>query len=203
MIDAVRMMKDQATRHLAVTQDGVWVTVAGARANIAAVQSDLRNLSVAQEAYHTEHITYTATLSSPDFDSINPWNRAYKYMLEPGRSRDFWHHPRYAEMLAVNQSAEVKACRQPAGVEIWEWQGKRPTDARQTQGLFHAKYAVVDRTIALVGSYNLDPRSRDLNKEIGVVADSPELAGCGSSVGSGEESVACFQEFGAIQRIHP
>lgn len=47
--------------------------------------------------------TDKATLSSPDFDKINPWNRAYKYMLEPGRSRDFWHHPKYAEMLALQQ----------------------------------------------------------------------------------------------------
>lgn len=44
-----------------------------------------------------------ATLSNPDFDAIHPWNRAYKYMLEPGRARDFWHHPRYSEMLAVQQ----------------------------------------------------------------------------------------------------
>ena len=46
-----------------------------------------------------------ATLTRDDFDDINPWNRAYKFMLEPGRSRDFWHHPKYAEMLAVQQEA--------------------------------------------------------------------------------------------------
>ena len=46
-----------------------------------------------------------ATLNHPDFDKINPWNRAYKKMLEPGLSRDFWHHPKYAEMLAVQQEA--------------------------------------------------------------------------------------------------
>ncbi|WP_243730893.1 extracellular solute-binding protein [Rubellimicrobium sp. CFH 75288] len=44
-----------------------------------------------------------ATLNDPGFDAINPWNRAYKYMLTEGRSRDFWHHPKYAEMLAVQQ----------------------------------------------------------------------------------------------------
>jgi multiple sugar transport system substrate-binding protein len=44
-----------------------------------------------------------ATLSKPDFDAINPWNRAYKYMLEPGRARDFWHDPKYSEMLALQQ----------------------------------------------------------------------------------------------------
>ncbi len=82
----------------------------------------------------------------------------------------------YAEMLAVNDSTEVKACPQPAGVEIWEWQGKAPGDARQTQGLYHAKYAVVDRTLALVGSYNLDPRSERHNSETALVFEQPALA---------------------------
>lgn len=44
-----------------------------------------------------------ATLTSAGFDDINPWNRAYRYMLEPGLSRDFWHNPKYAEMLALQQ----------------------------------------------------------------------------------------------------
>jgi multiple sugar transport system substrate-binding protein len=44
-----------------------------------------------------------ATLNDAAFDDINPWNRAYKFMLTEGRSRDFWHHPKYAEMLALQQ----------------------------------------------------------------------------------------------------
>ena len=43
------------------------------------------------------------TAGDPSFESINPWNRAYKYMLQGNRSRDFWHEPSYAEMLAVQQ----------------------------------------------------------------------------------------------------
>jgi multiple sugar transport system substrate-binding protein len=43
------------------------------------------------------------TVGDPSFESINPWNRAYKYMLQGNRSRDFWHEPSYAEMLAVQQ----------------------------------------------------------------------------------------------------
>ena len=43
------------------------------------------------------------TLSRADFNDINPWNRTYKFMLEDGRSRDFWHDPKYSEMLAVQQ----------------------------------------------------------------------------------------------------
>ena len=46
-----------------------------------------------------------ATLNRPEFDSIQPWFRAYKYMLSNGRSRDFWHHPAYAQMLSVQQEA--------------------------------------------------------------------------------------------------
>jgi multiple sugar transport system substrate-binding protein len=47
--------------------------------------------------------TVKATVNDPQFDSINPWNRAYKYMLQSDRARDFWHEPNYAEMLAVQQ----------------------------------------------------------------------------------------------------
>lgn len=45
-----------------------------------------------------------ATLNSPDFDTIQPHFRAYRYMLQ-GNSRDFWHDPNYAEMLAAQQEA--------------------------------------------------------------------------------------------------
>ena len=47
--------------------------------------------------------TDKATLTSPGFEDINPWNRAYKYMLQSDRARDFWHEPKYSEMLAVQQ----------------------------------------------------------------------------------------------------
>jgi multiple sugar transport system substrate-binding protein len=47
--------------------------------------------------------TDAATVGDPSFEEINPWNRAYKYMLQPDRARDFWHEPNYSEMLAVQQ----------------------------------------------------------------------------------------------------
>ncbi|MFW6139342.1 MAG: ABC transporter substrate-binding protein [Spirochaetota bacterium] len=43
------------------------------------------------------------TLTSPGFEDIQPWFRAYKYMLREDRARDFWHEPKYSEMLAVQQ----------------------------------------------------------------------------------------------------
>lgn len=44
-----------------------------------------------------------ATMDSADFEKINPWNRLYKFMLQPGTSQDFWHDPKYSEMLALQQ----------------------------------------------------------------------------------------------------
>lgn len=41
----------------------------------------------------------------------------------------------------------------------------------------HAKYLIVDRRKVFVGSANLDPRSLRINTEIGVLVDSPSLAG--------------------------
>ena len=61
-------------------------------------------------------------------------------------------------------------------MEIWEWQGRAPGAARQTQGLMHAKFAVVDRRLSLVGSHNLDPRSERLNSESAIVYESAALA---------------------------
>jgi multiple sugar transport system substrate-binding protein len=46
-----------------------------------------------------------AVLESKGFDKIQPWFRAYKYMLRTDRSRDFWHDPKYSEMLAAQQEA--------------------------------------------------------------------------------------------------
>ena len=44
-----------------------------------------------------------AVLDSPGFDDLQPWFRAYRYMLRSDRARDFWHVPEYAELLAVQQ----------------------------------------------------------------------------------------------------
>jgi len=46
-----------------------------------------------------------AALNDPEFDSLQPHFRAYKYMIQENRSKDFWHDPNYAEMLAAQQQA--------------------------------------------------------------------------------------------------
>jgi putative cardiolipin synthase len=49
--------------------------------------------------------------------------------------------------------------------------GKGPTFA------IHAKTMIVDSKIAFVGTYNFDPRSQNLNTEVGVVIHNEALAG--------------------------
>jgi len=53
------------------------------------------------------------------------------------------------------------------GVELWELAGERT---------LHTKAAVIDGKTAIVGSYNLDPRSEHLNSEVAVVMEDPALA---------------------------
>ena len=53
-----------------------------------------------------------------------------------------------------------------AGVKIFEFRG----------GLLHAKTMVVDDTLALIGSSNMDRRSLDLNFENNILFESPEFA---------------------------
>lgn len=55
-----------------------------------------------------------------------------------------------------------------AGVELHEF--------RREVAVLHAKVLVVDRRIAWVGSFNVDPRSVDLNTEVGVLIESASLA---------------------------
>lgn len=76
-----------------------------------------------------------------------------------------------------------------AGVELFEMRG--PPDgvgrdvtalgstgsgARGAGSALHAKTFAVDGQRLFVGSFNFDPRSRDLNTELGFVVESPELA---------------------------
>ncbi len=53
------------------------------------------------------------------------------------------------------------------GVELWEYRGPES---------LHAKTAVIDERLVIIGSYNVDPRSERLNTEVALVADDPELA---------------------------
>jgi phosphatidylserine/phosphatidylglycerophosphate/cardiolipin synthase-like enzyme len=61
-------------------------------------------------------------------------------------------------------------------MQIWEWVGQAPDEPTRGQGTMHSKFAVIDGERALVGSYNLDPRSERLNSETAVVFLQPDLS---------------------------
>jgi cardiolipin synthase C len=82
----------------------------------------------------------------------------------------------YDDMLVVNNEPIVQSCEE-GGVQIWEWQGRRSHASEQSEGTMHAKYAVFDRRVSIVGSYNLDPRSRMLNSESALVFENENLSG--------------------------
>lgn len=54
-------------------------------------------------------------------------------------------------------------------IEIHEWGGN--PEFRNGYGTLHAKYAIFDRQLAHVGSFNLDPRSQVFNNEVVVETD--------------------------------
>ena len=70
------------------------------------------------------------------------------------------------------------------GVEIYEmkpeaggkWVETRRRFIGSSKGSLHAKVYIFDKTSVFVGSRNLDPRSRKINTEIGVLIESPEIA---------------------------
>ena len=67
-----------------------------------------------------------------------------------------------------------------AGVELYEYQrfGNRPKHHHRASrcNALHAKTLVIDRHLAWIGSFNLDPRSSRLNTEMAVLLESESLA---------------------------
>ena len=48
---------------------------------------------------------YESGVNAEGFEEATPYTRAFKAMLQEGKSRDFWHLPEYAELLAIQQEA--------------------------------------------------------------------------------------------------
>ncbi|MBF0298892.1 MAG: phosphatidylserine/phosphatidylglycerophosphate/cardiolipin synthase family protein [Oligoflexia bacterium] len=63
-------------------------------------------------------------------------------------------------------------------IEIYEWDGtdKRVSNAKQTQGMIHAKFIIADRQAGIIGSYNLDQMSREIQSESIIAIKSKGLA---------------------------
>ncbi|NDE15397.1 phosphatidylserine/phosphatidylglycerophosphate/cardiolipin synthase family protein [bacterium] len=75
-------------------------------------------------------------------------------------------------MFYKNLMFETSTARggpQSVPIEIHEWGGD--PEFKNGYGTLHAKYAVFDRQLAHVGSFNLDPRSQVFNNEVVVETD--------------------------------
>jgi putative cardiolipin synthase len=70
-----------------------------------------------------------------------------------------------------------------AGVRIFEVRADATVSGTEyvadesTRATLHTKAFVVDRRQLFIGSFNFDPRSAFINTELGVIIDSPQLAG--------------------------
>jgi putative cardiolipin synthase len=96
----------------------------------------------------------TNSLASHDVPAVNSHYKAWrKPILQTG-----------AELYEIRPDAKVKALI-----------ADTPPTQSQFMGL-HTKAIVIDRTRVFIGSMNLDPRSAEINSEMGVVVDSPGLA---------------------------
>jgi putative cardiolipin synthase len=67
------------------------------------------------------------------------------------------------------------------GMEIYEMRPdagviKKKVISRKSKAALHTKAIVFDRESVFIGSFNLDPRSADINTEAGLYVESPELA---------------------------
>jgi cardiolipin synthase C len=72
-----------------------------------------------------------------------------------------------------------------SGIDLFELKqgsGRSLQETHRTDTSLHAKTFALDRTQIYVGSFNFDPRSANLNTEIGLVINSVELAGALSRV---------------------
>jgi putative cardiolipin synthase len=68
-----------------------------------------------------------------------------------------------------------------SGVELYEMRPdagtiKKKVISAKSKAALHTKAIVFDRESVFVGSFNLDPRSADINTEAGLYVESPELA---------------------------
>ena len=82
---------------------------------------------------------------------------------------------RKQRITLLETGAQLYEMRPDAAEERAQFTGEELAEHATFFGL-HAKTAVFDRTIAFVGSFNLDPRSMNLNTEMGWLVESESLA---------------------------
>jgi len=85
-------------------------------------------------------------------------------------------HAHYMKYRQAMIEAGIELYELRADAALREFLHKNDAMASDSHSGLHTKAAVVDRRVTLVGSYNMDPRSRELNSEIGLLIHSEEFA---------------------------
>jgi len=125
-------------------------------------------------------------LVSPYFVPTKSGVKAIKKLIHNGVDVTVLTNSLQATDVAAVHSGYVKY-RKPllkAGVKLYELQPNHAVPTSKDRGLtgssatsLHAKTFIVDEKRIFIGSFNLDPRSARLNTEMGVVIESPQIAG--------------------------
>ncbi|WP_416190676.1 phospholipase D family protein [Neisseria sp. CCUG12390] len=125
-------------------------------------------------------------LVSPYFVPTKSGTQALSQLAKEGIDVNVLTNSLQATDVAAVHSGYVKY-RKPllkAGVNLYELQPSHAVPKTKDRGLtgssatsLHAKTFIVDAKRVFIGSFNLDPRSARLNTEMGVVIESPEVAG--------------------------
>ncbi|WP_028108194.1 phospholipase D family protein [Ferrimonas futtsuensis] len=149
----------------------------------AAVQEQTPTLMVDALTRYFEATKHDLLLVSPYFVPGEDGVKALAQLVKQGvRVRVLTNSLAATDVVAVHSG--YKGYRQgmlEAGVDLWETKrlpGLEPGAWNaSSQASLHAKTMVFDGEVLFVGSFNLDPRSAQINTEMGVFIHSNELAG--------------------------
>ncbi|MBI2253638.1 MAG: phospholipase D family protein [Proteobacteria bacterium] len=131
-----------------------------------------------------DHTSKEVLIESPYFILLDRGVDMMKHLTARGVTvRVLTNSAATNDVLAAHAGyANTREALLEAGVELYELRPdsnmKRAWSlaAGKSRSALHSKALVFDRQTVFVGSFNLDPRSRFINTEIGVMVDSPVLA---------------------------
>ncbi len=112
---------------------------------------------------------HTIDIENAYFIPTRKWWRALKAAHKRGVRIRLLTNSGYTNDLPIVQSVyQLKRGRfRRHGVEVWEWHGQK---------MLHTKAFVIDSSISLIGSYNLESKSQNFNTEVAAWVNDPRIA---------------------------
>lgn len=157
--------------------DRDWFTYAYEQNNLEFVSHGTETLVSEKTAYLNEKMMSFIANAKTDVNIISPYlipteelYNIFKELLARGvRIRIITNSLRSTDNLFAQAGyRQVKPLLIKLGIEVYEYEGP---------DTIHAKTAVVDNEIAMIGTYNIDPRSAYINREIAIFVKNEEQTG--------------------------